>query len=188
MSPRTRELLDHLAAQRTILRSAFDAVPAALRTRCPAPDRWSCVGVIEHLALAEARIAGALGEGLAAARAADRTPPLRDDTPVLPKLDPTAILDRERTVAAREAIRPTGLGEAEAWAALERATVVVRELVVAADGLDTDAVRAPHPAFGELRFVQWIAFVGWHEARHAAQIRATAAALAGGPGPRVSGS
>jgi hypothetical protein len=178
MHPRTTELLSHLAAQRGILRCAFEATPAALRAASPGSERWSIVGIIEHLALAEQRIASLLNAGLRKALADDSLPPLADMTPLLPRMDPTAILDRERKVFAREAIHPQGLDATEAWLALDRATRSVRELVLAADGLDTSTIRAPHPAFGELDFSQWIAFLGYHEARHAAQIRATAATLA----------
>jgi hypothetical protein len=39
-------------------------------------------------------------------------------------------------------------------------------------------VVVPHPALGDQNLYQWIAFVGAHESRHAAQIREIAAALA----------
>ena len=48
MHPRTTELLHHLAAQREILRRAYDAAPPNLRELRPTPDRWSIAGVIEH--------------------------------------------------------------------------------------------------------------------------------------------
>ena len=179
MHPRTTELLQHLAAQRAILRAAYDETPAELRAIPPAADRWSCIGVIEHLALAEVRIAELLNSGLCKAMADGALPPLADTQPLLPDIDPSAILDRERRIFARGALHPRGLDAAQAWQQLDGATRSVRELVLAADGLDTAIVKAPHPAFGELGFAQWIAFIGYHEARHAAQIRATAAALSG---------
>lgn len=178
MHPRTTELLQHLAAQRAILRNAFDATAPEARTAIPGNARWSIVGIIEHIALAEQRIASLLNAGLRKALADDSLPPLADMAPLLPRIDPTAILDRERKIFAREAIHPQGLDANQAWLALEQATRSVRELVLAADGLDTSVIRAPHPAFGELDFSQWVAFLGYHEARHAAQILATAAALA----------
>jgi len=41
-----------------------------------------------------------------------------------------------------------------------------------------EGICGPHP-LGELGFHQWIAFVGLHESRHGAQIRATAPVLRG---------
>ena len=47
-----------------------------------------------------------------------------------------------------------------------------------ADGKDLRPVRQAHFLFGELDFYQWVAFVGFHERRHTAQLREIAAALA----------
>ena len=47
------------------------------------------------------------------------------------------------------------------------------------DGLALSQVEHPHPIFGPLNLYQWVAFVGAHEARHAAQIREVGAQLAG---------
>jgi len=58
-----------------------------------------------------------------------------------------------------------------AWEALESATESLHKMVVSGDGLALDAVSHPHPALGPMSIYQWIAFVGAHEARHAAQIR-----------------
>jgi len=180
MHPRTAELLRHLDTQRAILRSAYEAAPVHLRETRPATDRWSIAGVIEHLALVERRVANVLQDGLRAAATNAPPPPLTDLEPFLPRIDPTAILDRERRVAAHMSLHPSrGLDSERAWIALAQATQLVHEVTHAADGLDTTAVRSPHPVFGMLDFGNWIAFVGYHEARHAAQIRATVAALSG---------
>ena len=47
-----------------------------------------------------------------------------------------------------------------------------------ASSTPTAAGGAPHPVLGALTFQQWIAFLGYHEARHAAQIRAVMHELA----------
>lgn len=180
MHPRTSELLDHLRTQRAILRLAYDAAPPNLRELRPAADRWSIAGVIEHLALVERRIATVLQEGLRAALATAPLPPLRDVAPFLPQVDPTAILDRERRIAAHTSLHPArGLDGEAAWAALQASTQQVLDLTHQADGVDTSTVRSPHPVFGLLDFAHWITFIGYHEARHAAQIRATTAAILG---------
>jgi hypothetical protein len=178
MHPLTVDLLAHLAAHRAVLRTAFDAVPPPLRERAPGPDRWSVAGVVEHLARTNHRLATLLQKGLRTAEAQTPLPPLAADTQAAAtSLDPAAVLDRERRVAALVPLHPAdGLDAGRAWHALERASELLHATVLAADGKDTRAVRAPHPAFGELDFVTWVRFVGWHEARHAAQIRATMAA------------
>jgi hypothetical protein len=40
-----------------MLRAEFDAVPEGIRNRPPAPGQWSPVGIVEHLAIANRRIA-----------------------------------------------------------------------------------------------------------------------------------
>jgi hypothetical protein len=180
MHPRTIELLRHLDAHRATLRAAFDAMPEALRMTPPAPGRWSAAQVLEHLATVEAQVAALLKRGLRAALANGPVPPDPDHSPVLPTIDAALLLDRERKVAAPAAAQPNqGLGPDDAWRALAASRTSAREVLLAADGLATHSIRAPHPALGELTFHQWFAFLGYHEARHAAQIRATAAALAG---------
>jgi hypothetical protein len=178
MHPRTIELLAHLDRTHASLRAAFVAVPSELLERAPAPGRWSAAQVVEHLATAEAQIAALLKRGLRTALANGALPPDLDHSPVLPTVDAARLLDRERRIAASASVAPTrSLGAGDAWRALEAARTAVREVLLAGDGLATASIRFPHPALGELTFHQWLAFVGYHEERHSAQIRATAAEI-----------
>lgn len=170
LHPRTRELLDYLDRQRDVLRVAFDGVPPPLRDRVPAPGRWSTAGVIEHLAIVEEGVAKRLAARIAEARAESLGPETTTD-PVLPTLDIAHLLDRTTRFTAREALLPTGLRADAAWAALEHAGDAVRETLKANDGLALGAVSMPHPRFGPTPLYYFFAFVGAHEARHAAQIR-----------------
>jgi hypothetical protein len=134
--------------------------------------------VIEHLATVEAQIAALLKRGLRQALANGALPPETDVAPVLPTIDAERLLDRERRIASPSSAQPSrSLGADDAWRALEASRTAVREALLAGDGLATASIRFPHPALGELTFHQWLAFVGFHEARHSAQIRATAAEL-----------
>jgi len=170
MHPRTRELLEYLDAQRAALRAAFDAVPPDARDQPPAPGQWSAAAVVEHLAIVDARIAKVLSKRIAEGRAAGIGPETSTD-PVLPTIDTAMVLNRATRVTAPEVLHPTGLDADAAWAALERATVHVRASVAEGDGLALSTITHPHPLFGPLSLYYWIAFVGAHEARHAAQIR-----------------
>ena len=49
--------------------------------------------------------------------------------------------------------------------------------VLEVEGLPLGGIIRPHPALGPLNFYQWVEFVGWHEARHTAQIRENGAVL-----------
>jgi len=176
--PRTQELLEHLTTQRTVLREALDATPSGLREQRPAEGRWSIAQVLEHLAIVERQVVALLRRGVQQAHAEG---PLPDDagiSPVLPTIDGALLLDRERRVAAGPNVQPTGRVDAEgAWQALERHRAALLELLHGIDGKRTDMVQAPHPVLGTLTLQQWIAFLGFHEARHAAQIRAVMFAL-----------
>jgi hypothetical protein len=170
MQPRIEELLKHLREQRTVLQSATDHFPAALLDQRPTPERWSVANVLEHLAIIETRVAALLSSKISNARAEG----LRNETETASVLDPQhreLFLDRTRRVDARDSGRPTGEMDAPtAWTALGESRRKLIDVVSAADGLALGEVMHAHPIVGPLNMYHWIAFVGWHEARHAAQI------------------
>src|SRR6185295_4675352 len=127
MHPRTEELLSYLDAQRAVLRAAFDSVPTDLRSKEPAPGRWSPNAIIEHLAIVDGRVAGLLSMRIAEGRAAGSLGPDPNTDPILPIVDVSYVLDRTTRVTAPEPIRPTTALDADAaWAALDQATAAVR--------------------------------------------------------------
>jgi hypothetical protein len=170
MHPRTRELLDYLDAQRAVLRDAFEAVPAPLRDAPPDADRWSAAGIVEHLAVVERRIARVLTEKIEAARA-DGIAQETSTDPILPTFNTAKVLNRTTRVNSSPAVAPKGLPAEEAWAALERAGVAVREALASGDGLSLGAIMHDHPLFGPMSAYDWFGFLAAHEGRHAAQIR-----------------
>lgn len=170
MHPRTLEILGYLDSQRTALRGAINAIPPALRDTAPAPGRWSAAAVVEHLALVEDRIARLLTERIAEARKEGLGAEPSAD-PVLPTIDVGRVLDRAERVSAPENVQPRGMGTDEAWAALVRADAALRSTAIEGDGLALGSVALPHSVLGSMTIYQWFAFVGAHEARHAAQIR-----------------
>lgn len=153
-----------------MLRAAFDAVPADARDRAPAPGLWSPTAIVEHLAIANGRIARLLAKRIAEGRAAGIEQETCAD-PILPTIDTAPVMDRLTRIPAPEVLHPTGLDADAAWAALERATTEVRASIAQGDGLALATITYPHPLLGPLTLYTWIAFVGAHEARHAAQIR-----------------
>jgi uncharacterized damage-inducible protein DinB len=164
MHPRTTELLRHLDTQHEHLRRAVESVPRDQRETKPNPERWSVAEVIEHLSIVESRIERVFSAKLAEARAAGRVTAERT-------IDMDRVLDRTRRITAAEAALPSGKLDAdEAWAALERARTTLADSVRSADGLALSEIVQPHPVLGPINLYQWIAFVGGHEARHAAQV------------------
>jgi hypothetical protein len=174
MDARTRELLDHLERSHAALRGAFEGTPTDHRDRAPAADRWSVAMVLEHLVHVETQITAMLDRGL---RALEKQglQPAKDLSPVLPTMDGKRLLDREAKLVATANVQPKhGLTSDQAWQALAAARQALENTLRAGDGCDVDSIRGPHPFLGALTFHQWIAFVGFHEQRHAAQIRAIA--------------
>ena len=182
MHPRTEELLRHLDANRVVLREAIADVPPPLRETRPAPDRWSVAEVLEHLARIEEQLTRLLSAKLSEAQS---TGALGTESETSSVVDPRvhrAVLDRERRIIAGDRVLPRGeLDSAAALVALEAARAKLRDLLMSYDGIAIAAVSHPHPVFGPIDAYQWFAFVGSHEARHAAQIREVGATLATRP-------
>jgi hypothetical protein len=170
MHPRTLELLNYLEDQRAVLKAAFDSVPLDLRAEPPIPGRWSAAGVVEHVAIVEGRVAGLLSSRIAEARA-EGLERERHATPILPTIGLNRVLDRTGRLTAPDVVRPSGVAPDAAWDAVETAGAAIRRALHEGDGLALGSLTAPHPLFGSLSFYEWFAFVGAHEARHAAQIR-----------------
>ena len=169
MNPITRELLSYLDEQRSVLKSAFESIPAEMRDRPPEPERWSAANVVEHLAIVETRVARVLSERIEEARSG--LPAETGTDPILPTIDYKRMYDRSTRVKAPEVVIPTGLDAASAWAALENAGSMLRSILLANEGIALSTVTHPHPRFGTLSVYDWVAFLGAHEVRHAEQIR-----------------
>ncbi|HKI05231.1 MAG TPA: DinB family protein [Thermoanaerobaculia bacterium] len=171
MNPRTTQLFEHLDHHRANLRKTVDEIPPELRHRRPAPERWSAVEILEHLALVERRLTYLFNQWLAEARETGLPP--EGETDPGPAVNLEIVLNRGYQVTASEAVQPHGkLDEAAAWTALEEARRDLKALVQDCEGLPLGGIVRPHPnpALGRLNFYQWVEFVGWHEARHTAQI------------------
>ena len=177
MHPRTEELLNHLEVNRAALHAAVDAVPSPLRETRPAADRWSVAEVLEHLGRVEDQLTRLLAAKLAEARLTGALGPERESGPIA-NSHADLLLDRRRRITAGDRVLPRGeLDAASALATLDTTRSKLLHLVLAHDGLSLGAVSHPHPAFGVLDGYQWFAFIGTHEARHAAQIREIGEAL-----------
>ena len=168
MHPRTTELLQYIDDQTAELRAAFDSVPHERRAVRPAPDRWSPAEVVHHIVIVERRIAPLLRSLVEQARAIG---PERDDSSVLAIIKPERFVERTRRIQTGDAAKPRDTNVATVWSEFDDARRELRSAIESGDGLALGEVSAPHPAVGALTGYGWIAFVGAHAARHAAQIR-----------------
>lgn len=154
-------LQDHAA-----LRAAVDAVPEAQRTMKPAPERWSVVEILEHIAIVNSRVAAMI------VTLAPSAPLLAASAMASPTdIDREAFRDRTNKLTAPDTILPQGRFDAVgAWKLLERSWDDVDAALVAASGKDLTKISRPHPVLGPLDGYQWLWAVGAHEERHTAQI------------------
>jgi len=176
--PRSEELALHLAATREELRAAVHATPAEHLERSPHIGSWTIVEILDHLAKIERMVVGVVEREVGAARASG----LRAESSSDPQLESfRGYRVRRRSVKVASptfGIPARGIGVEAAWAALAESRRALLAALHATDGLALGDVAAPHQFLGTLNMYQWIAFVGFHEQRHADQITEIASALA----------
>jgi DinB family protein len=172
LHPRIQELIEYLAEHRRGLHEAVAAVPASLRERRPAPDRWSVAEVVEHVSLVEHRVATLLTRKVLAARANGAGPDPETSSVVATYADPHAVVDRSRKFSAPALVHPTGAVDTTAGTeALVQAHAAMVSSLQNANGVDLTPLSATHPALGLLNMYHWVVALALHDDRHAAQIR-----------------
>ena len=172
----TNELLAHLSVGRAELLNVMGGIRPRCRALRPPDGRWSAANVLAHLARTEGQIAALLHRR---ARDAAAVGPAPSPAPaVVERFDSAAVLDRAARIEAPDfALPDLGTSPEQAARELARARERLETVVIDADGQDMSPVRQAHHLFGELDFYQWVAFAGFHERRHTAQLRELAALL-----------
>ena len=177
MHARLAEIVEYLDTSRTELLDAVHAVPPEQRDRRPTPESWSVAEILDHLYKVEAGSSNLLAKRIARAKEAGLAAE-RETSSLLSCMDAYRIEDRTRKLAAPEIVQPrTDVSADAALAELVAAGAALVEALREADGYDLTMVTATHPRLGEINMYQWAVFIGKHELRHAAQVRATLDAL-----------
>jgi hypothetical protein len=172
LHPRIEELIEFLGAHRRSVYEAVAAVPASLRDRKPAPDRWSVAEVVEHLAIVEQRVAALLAMRVTAARASGVGPDPETSSVVESYPNPGAVVDRSTKASSPSTVHPTGTVSATAGTrALVQAHAAMISSLQNASGVSLTEMMQTHPVFGPLNLYHFIVALGLHDERHAAQIR-----------------
>jgi hypothetical protein len=171
MHSQLAEVFAALDASRAALRDAMARLPPPLQRARPAPERWSPLEVLEHLALTDGRFTRTLGVKITAAVAGG----LATETGVreaLPAAISTRVADRTAPRPAPQDLNPSGmLDERATWEFADAARAQLREAVLHGDNLALSTVVHEHAAFGALTVYQWVEFIAAHELRHVEQIR-----------------
>lgn len=177
----SQEFLAFLADSRARLLAVVEGAAPELLTRRPAPERWSALEVVEHLALTEPwflQVASDLAED-------GRRKGLWYNEGQPRSTDSVAALmqqiDVRQPLVAMESVRPTGsVALPDLLERLGRSRQGLLDLLPVLDELDTDQLRFRHPTAGfELTAYEWVHLAGAHERQHTRQIRKALEAVSG---------
>ncbi|HEU4996139.1 MAG TPA: DinB family protein [Gemmatimonadaceae bacterium] len=162
------ELIAYLDEQAAVIRAAYESVSVDQRMSRPASDRWSPAEVVHHVSIVNRAVARLLHRLVDQARTLPRH---GHAMPAIENEDIARILDRSRRFVASESAQPRDTDPARLWPDFDASVRELQELIAASEGLPLESVSAHHAALGNLTGYEWIAFIGAHAARHAAQIR-----------------
>jgi hypothetical protein len=133
--------------------------------KSPAPDCWSAADVLAHVGMVEERTIFGMKRLL---RAAPNPVALRKRLHL-----PLAL----STWRGRKVRTPITLDDKrvcdkqESFAGLIAARAATVELIESTRGTDVSLYRFEHPFLGSLNMYDWFRMIGYHELRHAKQIR-----------------
>jgi hypothetical protein len=155
----------HLERCRAELAAAARAVPAEKWQQAPAPGRWSAAEVVAHVTLVEK----AITDG---ARKLTGTEPRRFS--LWQRLHPPVALTAWRGIRRQSPIpldRSLLADRETMLARLAEGRNATFSLVDENSGRDLRRWRWKHPALGALNYYEWLRVIGYHDVRHAKQIR-----------------
>ena len=178
--PRIEELLEHLEETRAAFLTTVATVPSAHRAGRVDPARWSLGELVDHVYKVEMSTLRLLTKLVAKAReqgAARET----ESSSIFAMMDASRVIDRTRPFEAPPVVVPTeGIPVERSLASLAESRAALRAALVDASGVALGAITFPHPAFGPLNMYQWGLVLGWHDLRHADQVREMRDAVAAG--------
>jgi hypothetical protein len=171
LHPRIEELLEHLDEHRAVLNDAVAHVAPFHSVPRSASGRWSVGEVLDHVHRVESGFARLVTKYASEARGRGDAAETETSS-IMGSIDSRVLTDRSRRIEAPERVIPReGATVAEGLAALESSRAAVRQALTDASGVALGALSHPHPVFGTMNLYQWGLILGYHDARHAAQIR-----------------
>lgn len=171
LHPRIEELLEHLDETRAALIDAVAHVAPAHRTARTASGGWSVGEVLDHVHRVESSYTRLLTKRVGDARARGHESETETSS-ILGSVDSGLLTDRSQRLEAPGLVAPReGATVEEGLAALEGSRAALRATLADASGLALGTLTHPHPFFGTLNMYQWGVFLGFHDLRHAEQIR-----------------
>ena len=158
-------IVRHLQTSRAKLLSEAEEVSDLRWRQSPAPDCWSAAEVFAHVAIVEERTILGMKRLL---QSAPRPVPLRKRFH-LPLAIATWRGRKVRTPIPLDAKRVRD--KQESFAGLLATRQATLEFMESTRGTDVSAYHYEHPFLGNLNMYEWFRTIGFHELRHAKQIR-----------------
>jgi hypothetical protein len=158
-------IVRHLQTSRAKLLSEADEVSGRRWRESPAPECWSAAEVIAHVAIVEERTIFGMKRLL---QSAPKPVPLRKRFH-LPLAIATWRGRRVRSPIPLDAKRVRD--KQESFAGLLATRQATLEFIESTRGTDVSAYYYEHPFLGNLNMYEWFRTIGFHELRHAKQIR-----------------
>jgi hypothetical protein len=163
-----RQVIDKLTSSETLILSLVDGLTPAQWNFHEGPNRWSIAENVEHLALFENFITGAIDKALEGPAEPDKKDAASANEPHVLTIAGTRSSSK---LIAREVVRPTGKRPDPAtWVAEFRAARAQTIAFAANTQAQLRDHFFPHISLGDLDCYQWLILLGQHTFRHALQI------------------
>lgn len=175
MEPRLADAMAYAEEARADLLATLELLPSELREARPTEEGWSAAEILEHLARVEKGIAKLVALKVAELAGAGHGDDGAGDKPPIDPSRFAIVVEATAKLDAPDRTRPAGeLSAGAAARALGETRAMLRAELAKGDGLALATAHHPHPFLGPLDLHEWVFFVGAHERRHAAQLRALA--------------
>jgi hypothetical protein len=158
-------IFEHLKRSHARYNAAAQTVPAERWREAPSGGGWSAGEVTAHLMMAEETMADGMKLLL-------QKPPL--PTPFLKRIHIPLPVSTWRVKKVKSPIPLDANLVFEKTMALEKLSATrsaTVKIIESTRGQDCSAYRYPHPFLGSLNIYEWFRMIGYHELRHAKQIR-----------------
>ncbi len=172
MNTRLNEIINDIKDARSTVLDIMRGLPQEELDEQPGPGKWSIGEIVHHLYLVETGIIKLLEKQIQRAKKRGIGPDTNDES-LLGSLDRFALETAETKFSAPGQTAPRhGVEKKELVELLHGSRSELMGILLEASSFDLSELLFPHPALGRLNMYQWVLFVGKHDRRHTAQLKA----------------
>lgn len=172
LSKKLQEIVDAISSDRQALLDSINGLSDSQLDHKGSDEEWSISDILHHLALTDEASAGLAHLMIKKASELDLTPDSTPEVSALNCLDHIHETARTSRFQAPDRVAPKShLPASESLARLKASREKVLAAVERLAPYDLTQLTYPHPIGGDFNMYQWLLMAGFHESRHAAQIR-----------------